>query len=346
MVETIFHRTIRAFFTAFASLLGIAIGLIPLFLVFIILGALVSSTSEDMDQHYSVEIVPNADNVRKKQSSSSPVILKLNIEGFIGSELFNSSTIAQQLVESREGDLKNNRVKALILHINTPGGSAFDSDNIYRAIKRYKAQYKVPVYAYVDGLCASGGMYIACSADKIFSSETGVIGSVGVIGPSAVNVSKLLSTFGVESLTLSAGKGKDELNPLRPWKPDEGQSLQELFNAMYDQFATIVSDNRKMDKKTLIDVYGANVFIANQAKEYGYIDESNYSFNEALKLLLKEIGIEDDYYQVVQLESTNWLLKLLKSDSSMLSGKVVHKLELPTELDPAYTNQFLYLYRP
>ena len=93
-----------------------------------------------------------------------------------------------------------------------------DADGIYRAIKHYKEQYQVPVIAYVDGLCASGGMYIACAADKIYATDVSLVGSVGVLFPSFMNFSKLLDTVGVQSLTISSCKGKDDMNPLRPWK--------------------------------------------------------------------------------------------------------------------------------
>ncbi|MFI5264393.1 MAG: S49 family peptidase, partial [Candidatus Kapaibacterium sp.] len=93
-------------------------------------------------------------------------------------------------VESQEGDFKNNRVKGILLYMDTPGGYSTDSDTIYRLLMEYKKQYKVPIYAYVDGLCASGGMYIAITADKIMASDTSLIGSIGVIAPTFMNFTK------------------------------------------------------------------------------------------------------------------------------------------------------------
>ncbi len=323
---------------------GIAFGFI---LFTLIIGGISSSTTKDVDREFKVEVLPNADGVRKVLSKKSPVILQLNIDGVIGAEKLNMAKIREQLIESREGDLKNGRVKALFLHINTPGGTVVDSDGIYRAIKAYKEQFKIPVYAFVDGLCASGGMYVAAAADKVYANEVSLVGSVGVLGPSFMNFSGLIEKLGVHALTIAQGKGKDDMNPLRPWKPDEDKMYKEVIKYYYEMFVDIVSEARpEIGKQNLIDKYGAYVFPAAVAEKNGYIDGSNYSRNQVIKLLLKEIGVEDDYYQVVQLEDSNWVVRLFKNENPLLHGKMIHKLDLPEEIDPRLTGQFLYLYRP
>jgi protease-4 len=342
MHESIFKASLRALFVSCFVMIGIAIGLIPLFLI---LGSL-SGTSTEPDEYYTKEVVENAKGERTILSKDSPAILKINIDGFIGGEELNQKTIERQLVESREGDLKKNRVKAILLYINSSGGTVTDSDSIYRSLKTYKEQYKVPVYAYVDGMCASGAMYIACSADKIFASDSSVIGSVGVLIPGFFNFSNLLEKVGVQSLTLSAGKGKDELNPLRPWKAGEEKPIQELINYFYAQFVDIVVQNRpQLTKDKLINEYGAHIFNPKQAEEYGFITATNYSYRDTLKELLKHIGITDDYYQVYELKHSKWYSSLFGSQA-LFSGKVKHDFGLPPEMDAKFCNQFLYLYRP
>lgn len=341
----IFFGSLHSFFAALMATLGVFAGLI---VFFIFLSGISSTAKKEVERTYEVKILPNADNVRKVVSSKAPVILQLNIDGVIGTELLSMETIEKQLIESREGDLKDDRVKAILLHINTPGGTVVDSDGIYRHLKSYKEQYKVPVYAYVDGLCASGGMMAACAADKIYANDVSIIGSVGVLSsPSFINVSKLLDTIGVSSLTISEGKGKDDMNPLRPWKPDEDANYKELIKYYYEMFVNIVTTARpKMTKEQLIQDYGAAVFPAPIALQHGYIDGSGVSRNETLKMLLKEIGIEDDFYQVVRLDDTNWVSKIFSSQNPIFQGKVSHKLELPYDLDPKLSGQALYLYRP
>jgi len=344
MRDSILYVSLRSFFITLFGVIGFVIGLIPAIIIF---GALISTSGNEPESNYSVKIVPNADGVRKKMSKDAPVILKLNIVGLIGGENLSMSNIRQMLVESREDTLKNNRVKAVLLNIQSPGGTVVDADGIYRAIKAYKEQYKAPVYAFVDGMCASGGMYVASAADKIYATDVSLIGSIGVIAPSFLNFSSLLDKFGVKSLTLYAGKGKDEMNPLRPWTPGEQDNFQKIINDYYEQFVNIVTSSRPaLDRKKLVDTYGANVFQAKTAADLGYIDGSGMNYRDTLKLLLKKIGIEDDYYQVVELESTNWFTALFSSESVLFSGKVKHQVQLTPELDPALLNKYLYLYQP
>ncbi|MBA3816399.1 MAG: S49 family peptidase [Parachlamydiaceae bacterium] len=346
MRESIFYASLRSFFLVLFGVAGFVVG-------FLLIAAAVGSifgtvdNSQEISYKYATSIQPNANGVRKALSASAPVILKINVHGVIGAESLTQESIRQQLIESREQTLKNNRVKALLLHLETPGGTVFDADGIYRAIKAYKEEFKVPVYAYVDGLCASGGMYVAAAADKVFASDVSLIGSVGVVSPPFMNFSQLLDKIGVQSETLFEGKGKDNMNPFRPWRKDEDENLKEVINYYYNSFVDLVVANRpKLSREKLVDVYGANIYPAALAKEYGYIDENGHSYGDTLKLLAKEIGVEDDEYQVIELQSTNWFSELFRSEMNLFKGKVIHQVSFSPETDPKLQNQFLYLYRP
>jgi signal peptide peptidase SppA len=324
---------------------GLILGIVPAFLVFSLF-----STSKDIEPetNFDIELLANADGVRKTLSKETPVILNIDVIGAIGLSNLSQSNINDILVESREGVLKNNRVKALFLTIESPGGTVTDSDGIYRAIKAYKEKYKVPVYAFVDGMCASGAMYIACAADKVYATDASIIGSVGVLSPSFLNLSDLINKIGVKALTLTAGKGKDEMNPLRPWAPGEQDVLQTIINNYYSMFTGIVLNARpEMDKKKLVDEYGAHVFSADIAAKHGFIDGSGQSRNDVLKMLLKQLDIKDDHYLVVRMKSTKWW-KSLFSESAMsflFKGKVKHEIDITGELPSELQGQFLYLYR-
>ena len=120
-----------------------------------------------------------------------------------------------------------------------------------------------------------------------------------------------------------------------------------MIDYYYSRFVNIVTDNRpEMKKARLVNDYGANVFPAEKALEYGFIDGTGYSESDTLSMLAKEIGIEDDYYQVVKMQRKITLSNLFKTDSPMMTGKIVHKVELPFEFDTKIMNQFLYLYMP
>lgn len=346
MRESLFSSSMRSFLTAFFAIIGLCFGFIVVVAIF---GSLAGSGTTELETTYTAQIIPNANGERKLLSKEAPVILRININGIIGGETLTMGSVRTQLMESRESDLKNDRVKALLLHINTPGGTVVDSDGIYRALKAYKERYKVPVYAYVDGMCASGGMYVAAAADKIFANDVSLIGSVGVIFPSFFNFTSTLEKIGATSLTLSAGRGKDDMNPFRPWKQDEQNTYQALIDYYYGHFLDVVVSNRpEMDKTKLINEYGAKVFPAQIAEQYGYIDESNISYSDTLSKLKNAIGIDDDYYQVVQLEKKTWYSELFGTSEgmSLFSGKIKHQLELSPMYDPKLMNQPLYLYHP
>lgn len=345
MRDSIFYSSIRSLFVAFFTIIGIVLGL---FVFLLLLGALTTSKTEhNLTTVNTHEIMPNAEGKREILASDTPVILQINLDGIIGTEALSAETIRQKLIESREGALKGDRVKAILLYINTPGGTVIDADGIFRALKEYKQKYQIPIYAYVDGLCTSGGMYVAAAADKIFSSDVSIIGSVGVIAPAFLNFSKTLDKLGVETLTLTAGKGKDAMNPLRPWKPGEENEYKSLVDYYYQSFVDLVTSNRPtIDKTKLVQDYGAQVFSAPQALERGFIDVTGVSLSDTIKALLDKVGIEGNHYQVVKLDHKDWWTSLFGGESALFKGVIKHQVQLSPDQDFALQNKFLYLYRP
>lgn len=346
MHDSLFYSALKALLVCFCAVIGLVLGLFFIIIAFSSLSS-GSTTDSRIVAVNTEEILPNADGKRKSLSKDAPVILQLNIEGMIGVDSLTTNDMRQRLVESREGDFKDGRVKGILLYMNTPGGYSTDSDNIFRMLLEYKKQYQVPIYAYVDGLCASGGMYIALAADKIYASESSLIGSVGVIAPTFMNFTKVLEKIGVDTLTLSAGKEKDALNPLRPWKAGEEDNYRHIIDFLYNQFVDLVVTHRPISKEKLVDEYGARVYPSPIAKEHGYIDESGISLRETLKELVEAAGIQDDNYQVLKLEDKGWWKSLFKSEVSQLfKGEIVHRLSISPEVDMTMQNRFLYLYCP
>jgi signal peptide peptidase SppA len=242
-----------------------------------------------------------------------------------------------------------NRVKAILLNINTPGGTVDDADGIYWALMAYKQKYQVPVYAWVAGMCASGGMYIASAADRIFASSSSIIGSVGVILGPAFNYSGLMERYGVQAKTITQGKDKDMLSSFRPWVPGEDVCLQIITADLYHQFVDIVTSGRpNLDKDKLITEYGAQVYVSKKAEELGYIDVANADYSTAVAELAKAAEFSADHpYQVMTIEPHRaFLADLTQSKSSLLSGKVTHHFQINASLNSEMSGRFLYLYQP
>lgn len=340
--ESMIRSAFRSFLKMFFAICGI------FFAIFLcsLLYSLTSGTTLS-ESKTTMSILPDANGNRQSLSMASPVILQLNIHGVIGDPTVLDSDVVQNiLIESRSGLLAHDRVKGILIHFNTPGGTVLDSDNIYRMLKEYKAQYKVPVYAYVDGLCASGGMYIASAADKIYAGPTAIVGSVGVIFGPFFNVFDTLGKLGIQTKTLTQGLDKDALNPLRPWKEGEDASYKAIISYFYDQFVHVVTSARpKLDKDKLIHEYGAQIFDPIRAENYGYIDHANSSRNATLLALLQEANIDPEKaYQVVELEPKHeWIADLLQGKLQFLNGKMEHSLDLG---QPKIRDHFAYLYKP
>jgi signal peptide peptidase SppA len=340
--ESIFISAFRTFCNSLAGMFGILVGLIIIAVLFIF-----ASKPAMVSDKTTMIIAADADGNRSLLPDSSPAILRINIHGEIGTRDLNAKLLQTQLLDSREGALKHNRVKGILLHINSPGGTVDDANNMYMSLVAYKEKYKVPIHAYVDGMCASGAMYIACSADKIFSNPTGIVGSVGVIMGPNFNVSGLMEKYGVSQVTLTQGKDKDMLSPYRPWKPGEDDSLKAILAYDYERFTDIVSKNRpRINKQKLINEYGAQVFDPPKAQELGYIDDGDSSYSAALSELVTQAKI-DTAYQVVELKVPHPILSdLIEGQSPLISGKIKHEIQLTPALKSEWMNRPLYLYSP
>ncbi|MBX9745239.1 MAG: S49 family peptidase [Chlamydiales bacterium] len=343
--ESIFVSSLRGFFRCFFSVFGIIFGLLLASFLYSML-----STTTIHEEKTELSFLPDLEGQSKMLPTTTPAILQINLHGVIGDlHGIQAEDIKQTLISSRTGLLSNDRVKGVLLHIDTPGGEVTAADNIYQFIKTYKEKYRVPVFAFVNGLCASGGMYVSSSADQIFASPTSVIGSIGVIIGPFFNVVDTMAKIGVTSKTLTAGLDKDMMNPFRTWKPEEAASLKAVLASMYDRFVAIVTEHRpNVDKTKLVNEYGAQVFDVAKAKEIGYIDQANVTYEQALEALLEAAQVDRTKpYQIVELKPMqNWLKALVESKSSLLKGKIEHTFNWTHQKTHQLRDPFLYLYEP
>lgn len=340
--ESIIVSAVRTFCKSFAAMIGIALGLLVLFL-----GLTPLSTPDIYPPKSSLIVSPDANGNRDLLPQTAPVILKIDIKGVIGQGDLTATKIQNALLDSREGMLSHDRVKAVLLFINTPGGLADDSAVIYKALMDYKEKYHTPIFAYVEGMCASGGMYIACAADRIFASAPSMIGSVGAILGPTFNFSGLMDRYGVQSLTITEGKDKDMLNPYRPWRPGEEESIRNFLAEIYDQFVSVVIKARpRMNRNQLIHDYGAQVYIANKAEELGYIDVAGTDYSHTITELAKAAKIDQQPYQVFTIEPPRlFLAELAGGNLSLLTGKLSHSFQVGS-INSELSGRFLYLYQP
>lgn len=330
MKESLFTTSTRSFCFALFAALGIGIALIPIGFIW----SGVSAISEVRPQNaLSPVALPNPQGKILTSGKDNPLLLQIDINGVIGAKGLSASDISDQLIASQEGLLSSGRVKGILLAINTGGGTAFDSDAIYRLLLEYKERHKIPVYAMVDGLCASGGVYVSCAADKIYASQTSSIGSVGVITRS-FNYSKLANLIGVEGQTLFEGKGKDELDPWRPWKEGEGENRRRLVRHFYQRFIDVVSKARGIDVEILEDDIGASLLPAQEAFSKNFIDQIEDSRSKCLEDLARAGKVDPKSCAVIQFQPKLWLRDFL-SVRQLGLGRIEHRLAIPGITDRA-----------
>lgn len=180
------------------------------------------------------------------------------------------SLFAQQL-EQAEKDVM---VKAVVLRINSPGGTVTCSDNMYEMIKAFRAKTHKPVIASAQEVCASGAYYLACGSDVIVANPTSVVGSVGVI-MNTLDVSGTMAKLGIRSEAITSGPMKDMGSPFKPLDPGAREVMQGMINDYYQRFLSVVTTNRVAlrDEATRKATTDGRVFSGEQALKYGMVDK-------------------------------------------------------------------------
>jgi protease IV len=179
--------------------------------------------------------------------------------------------VREELQKAEEDD----GVKALIVRINSPGGTITASDLIYREIESFKTRRKIPVVAVMMDVAASGGYYAALAADSIVALPTTVTGSIGVI-MLAVNAQGLMEKIGVVPMAIKSGEMKDAGSPFRPLTPQERAVFQSVIDQMYGRFVTLIASSRKIPEDRVRAFADGRIYTAEQAKALGLVDDIGY----------------------------------------------------------------------
>lgn len=249
----------------------------------------------------SVSLVPFVEPLRETTVSGSgkDKILIVDISGIISEEqkrglagLSEEPDMVARIKEELKIAARDKHMKAVILRINSPGGTVTASDIIYHEIEQFKKKTDIKVIACITDLGASGGYYVAVSADKIIAHPTTVTGSIGVIMLN-LSVEGLLQKIGVKDTSIKTGEHKDMGSPLKAMTDEERRIFQGVMDTLYERFLTVIAENRKaltLEKlKTLAD---GRIYTAKQALEHGLIDQIGY-LDEAISLTKEEAGLAE-----------------------------------------------------
>ena len=182
--------------------------------------------------------------------------------------LGGNSVAANTLIEALKKAANDDEVKAIVLRIDSPGGSALASDLIWHQIR----QSKKPVIASMGDMAASGGYYIAMAADTIFAQPSTLTGSIGVIG-GKIALGDTLQKMGVTTDIVSRGKSSGLFSIITPYSTSERESLQKMMEEIYHQFTTKAAQSRKMELAKMRQLAEGKVYTGRQAKKLGLVDK-------------------------------------------------------------------------
>lgn len=277
---------------------GIIVGIVCIFLIVLSVGGFIDSDEDDFD------ITGSADGK----------IALVEIRG----PLYSATSYVKQIKRWR----KDKSVDAILIRLNSPGGSIAASQEIYDEVCR--ARLEKPVVVTMGVVAASGAYYIACGADTIIANPGTITGSIGVIFE-FINYEKLFNKIGFYAETLKSGKFKDAGSPTRSMTEEDRKYLQGIIDDAYEQFVQVIVEERQLDRQELKHLADGRIFTGKQAYESGLIDLLG-SQEDAVTVAAAMADISPDAKVVKERVRTFDIFDLLSSDLNQLRFVLEPKL--------------------
>jgi protease IV len=226
-----------------------------------------------------------------------------------GGALGASTRGARNVIEELEKARHDDTIKAVVLRINSPGGSAAASQEIYQAVRRLKEAK--PVICSMGDVAASGGYYVAAACDEIYANGSTITGSIGVI-TQLVNIHELIKKYGVSAPTIASGKFKAAGSPFQPLAPAEREIFRTMVMNVYQQFVSDVATGRqgKLTRAQVLKLADGRVYTGQQAKANRLIDQLG-GLHEAVQAAARRGGIKDKAPKVKRLSPRGGLFGAL-----------------------------------
>jgi protease IV len=238
-------------------------------------------------------------------SLSGSQIAYLELDGVISD--------SKEFVDQLKDYGKRSSVKSVVIRVNSPGGGVAASQEIYEALKKFRAETKKKVVVSMGSVAASGGYYVACGADKIFANPGTITGSIGVIAE-WYNYGDLLRWAKMENVVIKSGTFKDAGSGTRPLTDEEKVYFQSLINSMYSQFVATVASSRKMKDEAVRKLADGRVYTGQEAKADGLVDELG-TFQDAIDAAARMAGIVGEPKVLSPAKKSFSILDILLGDS-------------------------------
>jgi serine protease SohB len=201
----------------------------------------------------------------------SPRVAVVKLAGVIASGGRLGASLSIAAIEHALDKAFAMKPAAVALDINSPGGSAAQSHLIFKRVRALAAEKKLPVFAFVEDVAASGGYMIACAADEIYTDENSILGSIGVIS-SGFGFTELIAKLGVERRVHAAGEYKSTLDPFRPEDPEDVARLKAIQAEIHQGFIKLVKESRGPKLKGGEDLFTGEFWAGKRAVELGLAD--------------------------------------------------------------------------
>jgi len=209
-------------------------------------------------------------------------------------------------------------IRGVLLRINSPGGTLFDSDIIYHSLMEFKKSKKVKIVAALGDIAASGALYLAMAADEVYAHPTTLTGSIGVILPH-IDYSGVMKRLGIRSDPIKSGEFKDMGSEFRTRTPAEREMLQKLVDEQHEKFVAVIRAGRKkMTRRQIEEISDGRLLNAREAKERGLVDD---------------IGYLDNAYQRITRLSGFPTNRLVRYSNVWLTGNNIYSNVFPIELN-------------
>jgi protease-4 len=232
-------------------------------------------------------------------------------------------------------------VRALLVRINSPGGTVTASDILYRELRLFRQRTGVPVVAALMDVAASGGYYVALAADTIVAHPTTVTGSIGTIMLS-LNAQQLMERLGVTAVTIKSGEHKDMGSPFRRLTDEERAIFQSVIDSLHAQFVNLVVERRRLPRETAARLADGRIYTAEQALAHGLVDAVGY-LPDALAIARRAAGVDEArvviYKRPRQYRATYYA-------QAEAGGSVLESALAPLAALGATGPRFLYLWWP
>jgi len=224
--------------------------------------------------------------------------------------ILDPGTVVPQLKKFADDD----SIKAIILHVNSPGGGVAASEEIYREVKRIRDEKHKRIVVSIESVGASGAYYVSSASSKIFADNGSIVGSIGVIAQ-WVNYGDLLRWAKLKDITMKAGEFKDTGSPTREMTPAEQAYLQSLIDNMHDQFIRAVAEGRRVKVDQIKALADGKVWTGQEALGLKLVDQIG-DFEAAVDDTAKSVGISGKPVLVNPEKERKTLLDLLFGDVS------------------------------